>query len=562
MNILFFALLAPSASAAPVVNGVQAQIHPAGFAFLSRELTGSPWSIDPPGRLVYEDENYQIIIDNPNVEMQFGDVTLASTLNRLLLDAEIATASGRDMSMDLTISGIPISTTIAEYQVSNLRITGQMFPQIFEDGIDIRFLEPLQLDGDLDVDLVGIATPIEDGALTILRGTLLDFMEAELQRQLPELLAELTIDGFLYQSEIAGVSFGVTPSLIGNSDEGLFAAASIDLGGDGGPGNILDLGPRNRSHLAVGLTEAMVEEVAVAAWAGGLITPDSEATQPLFAELLEGLGLGGDLQVQLGTNVAPRVQVGAGGMRITLPGTELTVTNATGQTLLSMDVDLEGLLELKVIGGSLRLTAHELTADVTRLEASRLLEGGPENLEGFLEGWAIRAAGSAIDDLELYRSHFEALGYVLRIDESRYEDQALMAWATLFAADDPAVDRTPPDTKGQVRLDGNVLNASFSGTDDRPGELVFSYRVNEGSWSSWSSETEVSVAAQPGANRFEVKARDEWHNEDPTPAAGTVERFARQRRCGCTPVGSSGAAGLPGFLLGLLFLYRRHCRQR
>ncbi len=559
-SLVALALVSSSAGAAPVIDAVQAQIHPAGLGFLSSELSDSTWAIAPDGPVVFDYGCYELTIENLDLALVFGPVSLVAGSNRLALDAEVVSAEGRDMRLDARGTGgacITFGTDIEEVTVRDMTVNGELFPRIVDDQLAVTFFEPLQLDADVSIDLAQLPDFVEEGLLLFLEDALLNFAVTELEEQLPDLLAGLTVDGFLYQTEIAGFSLGILPSAVTSSEEGLYASATVDLGGDGGPGRRVDLSPRGDSHIAVGLTEALVEEVAVAAFDQGLIQPGSDTTGDLFRDLLEGLGLGTDLQVQLGTNVAPRVRIADGVMAIALPQTSLSIRNAEDELLLSLDVDLDGLLELRVDAGSLRLTAHELVASITRLDASRVLEEGPENLQGFLEGWAVRAAAAALEDLEIYESHFEALGYVLRVDESAFEDQAALAWATLFRSDDPRVDRTPPDTTGQVRLDGAVLRATFSGTDDREGPLVYSYRVNGGSWSTWSADTEAVVAASPGANRFEVKARDIWHNEDPTPAGGTVEFVDATGGCGCTPTGapSSGLGGLA--LLGWLFARRR-----
>ncbi|MEO0601715.1 MAG: hypothetical protein AAF211_09775, partial [Myxococcota bacterium] len=328
MTALVLALLAPSASAEPVVNGVQAQIHPEGLRFLSDELSGSTWSVAPEGDVTFDWSCYDLTIEDLDLDLVFGPVSMVAQTNRLVLDAQVVSAVGTDMFLDGFATGgacFDFGTGIDEIAVRDMTVSGELFPRIVDDGtLALTFLDPLQIDADTTIDLTAIPDLVEDGLLLFLEDALLNFAENELQEQLPGLLASLTVDGFLYQSEFAGFAFGVTPSAVTSSEEGLYASATIDLGGDGGPGRILELGPRNGSHFAVGLTEAMVEEVAVAAFDQGLIQPDSEATGGLFDELLTGLGLEGDLTVQLGTNVAPEVRIAAGGMAVALPATALT----------------------------------------------------------------------------------------------------------------------------------------------------------------------------------------------------------------------------------------------
>lgn len=566
MSLFLASLFVSPVSAAPVVHGVQAQIHPAGFRFLSRELTGSTWAIAPTKVENLEFECYAIDITNANLELEFGEVIVSTGLNRLELDAQVVSAVGRDMAVRAVATGFPcvsFDAQMEEVALEDVRITGDLFPRINGDVIDVAFLEPLDIQGNATIDFLSIPDFVEQGLLLFLQGALLNFAENELEQQLPDLLASLTVDGFLYQSEFAGFTFGVTASSVTNTSEGLYAAGSIDLGGDGGDGELLDLSPRGESHIAVGLTEAMLEEVAVAAWDQGLITPDSEPIALLIDDLLASLGLGDGLAVQIGANAAPRVTVDAGGMAVALPRTTVSVTNPQGDVLLDLEADVEGLLELKVEAGSMLVTAHELIADVTKLEASALLEGGPENLRQFLQNWVVRAATAALDDLEIYQSHFEALGYVLRIDESQFDNDGVAAWMTLFAADDPLVDREAPDTTGQIALEGNRLRATYTGADDRPGPLVYSYRVNGGSWSAWSPDTEAEVTVTAGEVTFEVKSRDTWHNEDPTPAVGTLTYVPpRRRACGCASTPGSGVAWALGGLTLVAFARRRHPSAR
>jgi hypothetical protein len=90
----------------------------------------------------------------------------------------------------------------------------------------------------------------------------------------------------------------------------------------------------------------------------------------------------------------------------------------------------------------------------------------------------------------------------------------------------PAEDTTPPETTittGIPEFTGSSeITIDYAGTDDFSsyGSLEFSYSVDISNWSAWTTFTSVSITGlADGAHIFEVKARDEAGNEDPTPAS-------------------------------------------
>ena len=90
------------------------------------------------------------------------------------------------------------------------------------------------------------------------------------------------------------------------------------------------------------------------------------------------------------------------------------------------------------------------------------------------------------------------------------------------------VDVTPPHTQITGGPEGTVSATSarftFTGTDNLTpsGNLQFSWRLDGGPFSSFSSQTQVSLSnLTPGPHTFEVRARDLAGNEDSTPAQRT-----------------------------------------
>jgi hypothetical protein len=85
------------------------------------------------------------------------------------------------------------------------------------------------------------------------------------------------------------------------------------------------------------------------------------------------------------------------------------------------------------------------------------------------------------------------------------------------------VDRTPPETFLLTGPAGETADRSpvftFGGSDEQSSDLEFAWRLDAGSWSAFSSATELQLAGvAAGPHRFEVAARDRAGNVDRTPA--------------------------------------------
>ena len=90
------------------------------------------------------------------------------------------------------------------------------------------------------------------------------------------------------------------------------------------------------------------------------------------------------------------------------------------------------------------------------------------------------------------------------------------------------VDSAPPETKIDSGPSGptndNTPTFSFGGLDNlsQAANLRYSYKVDGSAWSSYSSETSVTLGSasglSEGSHTFYVKAKDEADNEDQSPA--------------------------------------------
>ena len=133
----------------------------------------------------------------------------------------------------------------------------------------------------------------------------------------------------------------------------------------------------------------------------------------------------------------------------------------------------------------------------------------------------VQFLGSNIDSA-IWISSFNG-GWSNRAQSERGDPDASYDLVTIrFMSDDFS-----PDTKmavwvAEVSQPGNTV-LSWEGHDlwrETPDEaLEYSYRFNGGDWSKFSGETnEVFLALPSGAHTFEVQARDQDFNVDPSPA--------------------------------------------
>jgi hypothetical protein len=196
-----------------------------------------------------------------------------------------------------------------------------------------------------------------------------------------------------------------------------------------------------------------------------------------------------------------------------------------------LDVDLKGRLVADEATQRLLLEVDTLSVDIQRLESEVLFarESGAEHLEAFLTDELIPRLEAELDGISILDSVFRVGDVVVLLDGLQSEEQLLTAGVSVYRADDPFVDNEPPDTQivstGPARIElGTTWSLTAQATDDRPGTLLFSVRVDDGAWSSWEADDVMQFEGlSPGVHRIEVRSRDRFHNNDESPSARTVE---------------------------------------
>ncbi|MEQ1567585.1 MAG: hypothetical protein ABMA64_18225 [Myxococcota bacterium] len=549
-----------TALAAPVEQGLRAEIYPGAFEFVAEQLTAGPFEFGPTDIHTSYDCYDTLDVTNFNITIEVENASIALEQDRLTVDFDLGTVQGLDVGITgetgwLTLC-FDFDATIEYFQLIDAHVHGVLTPVETEDGVVLAFADPPQLTGTFDSDIDWFP---DDIVWTFLGDVVLDELEEYIDTMLPTLLGE-PITGVM-DSPFGAFPLSVDVSALSAAPDGLYAAADVDLGGagDSSPPSLV-LGQRGDSHLAVAMTDGMVRDLLGVAWTSGVLDEDNEATQALLADLVSTVGLPEDVATTLSIEGSPDVTITPEGVSLQLPLTTLEAS-AGGEQLLRMVVDLDGLLEPNVEAseGSVSMSAHELTIDVRELDTSHLManEDGDDHLASFLEGWVADAIGASLDDTRLFDSKFAAMGYVIRLDQITLQDRGAATWFTLFDAEDPEVDLAPPDTVVATKDTEEGLSVSLGGVDDRPGALTWSYRLDSKSWSTWSDVTEVSLdGLDVGEHTIEARARDEWQNEDPTPALASFEVTDEPAHKGCGCDGTGGVAAI-GWLAAALAARRR-----
>lgn len=543
-----------AAMAAPSTAGLQAQVHPAGLELLSAEVGGLSIEVGPLD-LAADLSCYAITVDDFNLEVTVDDLQLAATSAGLEVDVQL---HARGTYIDIAgASGwfdtcIDFARLIELIEVSDARLQGTLTARVVDGELALAFAAPPTVTGHVRSDADWFPDTL---VWSWLEGTVLDQASTQLEAQLPGLVANLTSEAFLVDPlGTAPIALSVGGARV--DADGLYAAVDIDLGGAGSQGRTLDLAPRAGSHFAIGLTEGLAQGALGYGWEQGLIDPSNPANQALVQSLVDGLDLGADLDIDLTLAGAPTVRVSPEGTRLGLVGLDLRVRGG-GDELVHLVADLEASLDVTVDRGSLALSAHDVRIDVQTLDADGVLarDDADEDLAAFLEGWVASAASVWVQGLPVYQSRIEALGYVLEVTEVEAQDRGLAVWGKLHDADDASIDRAAPETRLDASVQDATIQATFSADE---ADVDYSWRLDGGGWSGWSTATTAEIAATPGDHTLEVRARDGWLNIDESPAAATLTLKAPES---APSKGCHTAAGPLGALWFVLPLWALRTRR-
>lgn len=546
-----------AALAAPVEGGIQLGVfQPAldvGEGFV-RGMTLDVAEDDISARFECWD---RVGIEDFNLSVPIDDVQLELTPVSLRVTLTFGEIYGEDMVVytvdeDWLDLCPELRADVLYVELTDAQLVLEVAPSVADGLLRLEIIDEPVISGDLDSDIDWVP---DDLLLSWFEDAILETISSEMQEIVPDIVAEFLALA-LGRQAFGEFEFDIDIDDGAVGAEALTLGASVDVewvGEDGCP-HVVDEAEVGRnpelsfsgggSSLAVGVTEAMVNEQLGAAFRDGYFCFTQENT----AEFLDNLPLVfdtsvADLEMTFDLIGRPVVSIEPEGITVVLDELALEITaDVLGERTSLLDVTgaLTGVVEVAIdpVLASFTLSVHGLEVDFDRFDAEHLLserEGAAEDLTRFVESWVVSFIARQMKDLVLFDARFDLAALALGFDRIEYEVGGVEVYATLYAADDPRIDREAPEThRPDVEVGTSVADFTVSATDDRPGALVYAHQVNGEGWSPWTAETLFRLEGLvEGTYRVQVKARDGWLNEDPTPASIVLE------------VGAGGVVSLP-----------------
>jgi len=590
MSPLLLALsLCQTSPALPVAGGAQVALYPSGIEL----ATG--W---------FEHKNYDLAEESVGGEYSCWDEvgirdfalevpveTIEVTLRDQTLDVrvEFGTIHGEDMEVYSIDSDYFDACVEFESELIYVEVTDPVFeatlqPRIVQGELIIEVLGSPEVTGDLDMDIDWFP---DDLVLYFFEDTIFEQLSDAARTMIPDLVAstfdaqmlsgsydDYAVAATLIDADVTAEALWVGAEL----DASWLGAASCEPGAEqpaAGRQPELDMADSGTSTMAVGLTEWQLNGLMRQLQADGFFCFDPDRMDYVYAAVEELFDPSvADLAASANIGEPPVLVVEPDGASALFQGLELEVTGVIAgehQVLLAATADLNAQASLGVDPAlaALTMSLHDLDLEILSLEAEHLLSDSPdaeEHLVDFLEGWVAEWVAEQVQGMALFATQYHLFGAILRLDSSEWQSGGVIVYASLYDEDDPNVDLTPPDTQAwliETTPTNGGARIAWSGNDDTSTELAFASQIDGQGWTSWAIATELVLdGLLPGAHTVEVKARDGWLNEDPSPATVDFELEApspddgdEPGRCGC---GTSRAAAMGGWLFaGLLGLRRR-----
>lgn len=550
------------AARASVPGDVQLAVFPATFEFAA----GQAEALDP---YLAEPDLYRDDVDcydrlgvlGFNLDVPIDEVSLSVGEETLSVGVSLGLVQGEDM----VVYGLDEDyvDTCAEFDADLLYVTltGGRFDATLraepaDDGtLALSWAEEPVFTGDLDMDIDWFP---DDVVLWFLEDAVFAAASDAIAEAVPPLLGEVVAEPLLdgeygdYDVTLALGEVALTGEALelGVDAEIAFVGTPACEVGDsavppGGGAPKLDLEGVRQDHAAIGLTEGFVNDLLFTGWTAGAFCERSES----FEELVE------DLQAFVDSDVAsaeawsslaaPAVfSLDEDGGRMELSGLGITVTGTSSSgtlTLVDALLDARGTVDIGLgpSGTTLVASVTGLSIDFTRLELDGIEAGTEGWVAEVVEAWVAREVEAELAAVPLFDAAWRDHGLVVRVSDVVPETNGLAVTVRLYDEDDPEVDRVPPDTTATlVSARGDSVEIAWTGADDRGGALAYTAQVDGTGWIDWSEGGGAAFHdLEEGEHVVEVKARDSWLNEDPTPAMLAV--FVE----GDVPAGGKGGCG-------------------
>ena len=539
-------------------------------------------------------------IDNAAFDWKGSDsgLSLIVNLGDLMIGGDLY---GKDSQIfDLCPS---FSIGLNYIEMKNVTLTMDLSPKA--DGnynVFITFNQPPQISvGDLKVSVDGIPSWLTD--LVTRQDFIVDFLFDQINKQLAQRIPDMVKDAIvtgMFTGNAGPYQYGVGANSIAIDDNGANALFDMQMSYTGPRPSCVPAGVAvpdfttrgtpglglngDVSQMEMSIADSAVNEVLWSVWSSGMLCYNSE-TKPLeaFQHVLEGINpqAGQLLKYDIKISTPPQLKFDADKTSVDIKGfhieADVVKPDGTTETLLLADMDLAmGMkIDLDVATNRILASMDHLDLNISNLSSQILYTDRPEaeaDQKDFITGYVVPRMVGQVQNMPVSNAVMPVAGYYVIVDELKGREGHAVAGISVYAANDPTIDLIAPDTF--VDSNPGVVKATkakfdYHGTDDRSGTVLYSWRVDGAAWSPFSTDTEAKpLALTQGTHLFEVKARDRFQNEDPTPASVTFEVAAETHDTlnayfGCDVSGTQDVpAGAIGALAGALAVGMMIVRRR
>ena len=590
---MFFLSLLSLSHAIPLTGDVQVAIGESGLVFGAEYVKQFPIEFNEE-EIAAPYGCWDLVgVRNFNVETQIKDLDFLLTEESITLMAKFEPVYGYNMTIfaeddqlfDTCLGGY--NGELSYVEIQNLYFEIELSPSINDLGLlEMEVVGEPIITGDLDIDL----SWFPDGViLYFFEDTIFNQMSTTLQNQIP-LLVDQYANILAYQYTINDIEFDVALSETEINTNGLFLGgdANVHYVGDqdctNEPIEIDETSPDlyfeklTEADAGFALTENALNRAINNLWAEGFFCFSETDFEVLFSSL-ESLfdSSAGNLSANASINTIPSFNIENDQINLAIQDVSLAVyAMEDSDQFIEMDFDISAKIDLKLnpTTSSFGISLHDLELEFSNLKVEGLIYDdaqSQENVKRFIEVWVVKEIEKQIQNLSLFQSMFHLFDLYIFVHEINYEDSGFEVYLKLYKEGDPAIDNIAPSTTAIVKeVSTGVAQATWSATDDREGELVFSYRLDNGSWSAWTTDKETTFEnLSAGTHILQVKSRDSWWNEDLSPEVIPFEITAQETTgetdnaddacCGCASISPQGVGWFG--LIGLLALGRRRQNQ-
>ncbi len=581
--MLFLSIIA-AAHAGPASGGIQVALYGPGAELAEGLIEAQVFDIDKPlvtGEAACYD---QVGVRDLNVHIPVGDAEIELAQDMVVVDISFEEIHGEDMVIfgededwaDLCPS---FETDFHSFQITDARFRVVLSPWVDGETVSMDVVgEPL-VTGEITTDIDWVPDTL---ILTFVEDKIWEVLEEKVKEDVPALVSEY-LDTSLYMGQIGDLDVAVDLSDVRIDANALVVGMDLSAEWEGesclvtnapeepeGRTPQIDFGGGDGSSLGVGLTEHQLNGLLLSAYADGLLCFDFGPLAGALDAVGETIGDPvQDAEAEVEFNAPPVMRMDEDRLRLRLDDFHFALRGTVkgeDTVFLSLDADIEAAVELRVDHevSSIVMDLVYVDLQIADFQADSLLsdqEGAEERLFDFLQTWVMDVVASRIRDVPLYGNLFHAMDYYLRLDAADAVNGGILMRATIFEGDDRAVDTMAPDTQARIsQADSSQMTLVWRGEDDKADALTYSWRIDKGEWSGWiGGDHTVLDTPEAGAHILEVRARDDWHNVDPTPAVIAFETRApaeADKGCMCSTSGTRSAL-LAWLMVPMLWVRRR-----